>query len=178
MPMPQFVHVAQPCSLALAVVNMPLLDVGLVCGDKRADLAQPMCFGQHRMLLWHRDRHVVLAGMNAPAGSQTSARAPRDERKKATAKMQQRERISHHENRPTPAALSGSVAWVLQTFLQKIWAQQIIYPSTSCTRSAGRQMRAWVGVTTTGRCSRMGCWAMKSRSSSSVHLGLPRSSSA
>lgn len=52
--MPQTVHVAQARCLALPVVDMPLLDVGLVPGDQRAQTCQTVCFVQHCTLFRHR----------------------------------------------------------------------------------------------------------------------------
>ncbi|MNL54403.1 hypothetical protein D3C87_1777340 [compost metagenome] len=45
---------------------MPLLDVGLVRGDQRAQPCQSARFDQHRMLLRHRDGYRPLASAFGP----------------------------------------------------------------------------------------------------------------
>ncbi len=75
-PMPQTVHVAQPCRLALPVVDVPLLDVGFVRGDQRAQPCQSVRFVQHRPLFRRRDRHRPVTPSSPVASNEASALLP------------------------------------------------------------------------------------------------------
>jgi len=65
-PMPQPVHIAQPCRLALPVVDMPLLNVSLVRRNQRARPDQPMDLIQHRTLFRRSDWYRPIAPAFCP----------------------------------------------------------------------------------------------------------------
>lgn len=65
-PMPQPVHIAQPRGLALSIVDMPLLDVGLISRDQRAGAGQSAGIVEDNALLRRGDRHGTFAAAFSP----------------------------------------------------------------------------------------------------------------
>lgn len=74
--MTQPMHIAQTRRLALPIVDVPLLDVGLVCWDQCPCARQAMCCVEHVALLCRGDGHRSLSTALGPRSLEGDVVAP------------------------------------------------------------------------------------------------------